>query len=364
MAAIETTAFLGYSRPNNNLEIYMPNLGLEFMPHFGDEPGGPARGFGNYYEEVTTHQHTYTVLGPLSEEADFEQHDIPSEESVLNGEQIESEEEVYALQEIELAIRDVSELDYIDHRRSPTGLHCMDYSMEEPGIQLPGGELWTRAANAIMNPDYNVSSLPALIGDLSHEITADGVRTFTHNKCAAAANFLPGLSTNVEYMGEAREFVQPILVDLDLTYSDTARDIDTAILTGGWRARGLGQISGEQATEIAVQSGLPFEELDKSGRIIAGGLGIFTTTNRFNNLKFRENHQTSDGKQIGLYSVTLGAYRDMLAAQGKQEIEIARSVMGAALFTHGLARYLGGDYLRARVVAPKDNDKLHIWQSQ
>lgn len=355
----------------------MRSYGMEFSPNLDSgKDASKTGGYGNYYEEVTTHQHAYTVLNAISEKEDFDfPDDLSTDDSVLSAieEEIESEQTIRdSVENIELVVEDAVDLDYIDHRRTPTGIHCMDYCMDAPGIQLPGGELWTRVANKLMHPTAGIQSLPEVIQEVSQQIQADGVVSPVHNHCAAAANIVPALAINERYMGQARdEFTVPILKDLDLAYSKTDQDIDAAILVGARQAeRGKHLLEdldpdNEDGTKLAISMGLPYEELDKSGRIVAGGLAIFTTTNRFNNQLFGHNHKTvvkDEDKEVRLYAVTLGAYRDSLAARGLKELKIAREIMGAALFTHGLAAHLGGDYLRARVVAPMDNARLSIWQ--
>lgn len=339
----------------------MSAFGPEQDPRMDIAHASHAGGYGKYYEDITVAQHAYTVLGRISEESDFMTPDYVTEDDVMVQRlDVPSEQACFdAVEEVELAVRDAVELDYIDFKRTPNGIHCMDYCIDEAGIQLPGGELWVRVFRMLMDPSSYVRDIREAINIAVNEMRDEGIKSFVHNGCAAAKNLLPALTTNLDSMSEAREFVIPMLNDLDLVYSGTERDIDTAIFVGGRRAE-IGyrlwadlKPENEDGTKLAIELGLPHEELDKSGKIVAGGLAIFTTSNRFNNQLFRQNHQTGDGKEVGLYAVTAGAQRDMLVARREKEEVIARTIQDTLLLTHGLARYLGGDYLRARVIAPK-----------
>jgi hypothetical protein len=279
----------------------------------------------------------YSVLGP----PEFEEFDpdSDSEESIVEA--IHKE-----------AFEDVNNPKYIDYRQ-PSGYHCMDYDATQPGVQLPGGFTETVLFANYINPGRDARPMSEEYSRVTSEMLEWGITSFHHNKCAAAKHKRDALGENFVHEVEAREFTYAVLDELDLTSPRTDRNIQEAIFTGAEAASDVSlwdvDFEREKGTEISKNLGAPYEVLDKSGRSVPVGLRIDTSPHLFNAALFRREH-AHGGLELGVYSVTLGAFRDELLRIGVKKKAVARMVMAAALFTHGLAKHVGDEYLRAAVV--------------
>ena len=253
------------------------------------------------------------------------------------------------------AFLDADEPTYID-TRPPNGIHCMDDNVTDPGIQLPGGLLETSIVSQYMDPKVR---RPLPLRKIYKRKVADIVFLdpnilWVHGLVCAAGTFKrDALMATAENPSDALEFTGTVMEAMKVDVSE--RFINEAGYVGGERAdnASLWNASFNTGLQIARRNAnVKYEEFGKL-HIIAG-LRIDTTPHRFNNALFREEHE-AHGQQVGVLSVTLGAFKKYLEDIRFSEAHIAKELTHTSLFTFGLAKAKAHNNLRAGIVVPLKN---------
>ena len=319
----------------------MSTFGPEYRPKLTTES-----------DELPRRLLSYDVLGTpvLEPDFDFEGPYDADEDSQEN-----------ALFEVNVAkaFEDIVMGRYIE-TRSERGIHCMDYDMAAPGVQLPGGltETYIFCRFISQKPEDALplrQAYPATLQEIPTTIS------WHHNQCAAARFKREALRENSVRFNDTREFTLQVLDALGLLTDRTEGEVEQAIWIGAERADNPVfwniDATREEGTKLARELGAPYETLIKTGKSVPAGLRIDATPYLFNSKLFRQEHTTEDGTELGVYNVSLGALRDAYRRVGVKDRAITRIIMGATLFTHGLAMHLGGEYLRAAIVLDPHNTR-------
>lgn len=244
----------------------------------------------------------------------------------------------------EAAITNVTKPNYVAQPTIET--HCMDDGFEGAACQLPGGLLITEIAGDYMDPDAGVLALDQMADIKTDSILKRGRPVIVHGDTkhgegGCAANSL--LRNALVYNALHEEIIVPQawkrmeIMGLD-SYLQKG-DIRQAIYTGRRRAEDADLWRGIDAAtvvQVACASGAEYEEFDREHNIACSRTDV--SENVFNNGAFRVEHQTDGGEPMGVFSITLGAYKDQLLEDGFEEPEIAKKLMHTILFSLGILK--------------------------
>lgn len=222
--------------------------------------------------------------------------------------------------------------------------HCMDDRFEGYACQLPGNRAITEIAGDYMNPTVEARPLSELVATKVSELVEKQRVPYFHGDehkgkagCAANANLRAVLAYNDEY-SELVASLAYTRLRMNGIDSLEHEDIISAIKAGAERAAddSLWDVTPEQVVDIAEQCGAEVE-IFKGDHNVAGSREDISK-NTFNNGLFRNEHNSDDGKSLGLLSITYGAYINQLKEDGFSKAEIADKMMHACLFTVGILK--------------------------
>ena len=251
--------------------------------------------------------------------------------------------------EEEAYFEDADEPEYIDNRL-PRGIHCMDDRISLPGIQLPGGIIENNAISRLMTsrrPGEDIQTIEEIYKSTTEEALKHGFMIWEHGDvCAAMAMRQKALEKTAEHEGAAYDFTHEILLRLRRKFSP--EDIYRSIAVGyeSSQTKKIWNMGFRRSLEVAREHPeVNYEEFAAPHQL--AGLRFDLTGNLFNNAKFRKDHNG-----FGLLSVTLGAWGDELEKLGFDDRRVTRELTHTTLFTFGLAKTIGHQYLRAGIVVP------------
>src|SRR3990167_8408598 len=241
---------------------------------------------------------------------------------------------------------------YIDTRPSK-GVHCMDDRVRLPGVQLPGGVIENFVAGQLMRPSVPGTKPITVGGDYQQFSTTGAFRpgeVWVHGEsCAAAELKRQALIETANHDSDAFEFTGTILEHMNRRFDRL--DITRPIFVGYEKSQDsrVWDMRHENGWELVSASRDVGKENFVTPHRVAG-LRVDLTGNLFNSARFKDDH---DG--CGVLSVTLGAWKDKLAEMGYDERTITRELIQSALFTYGVAKAAGHQYLRAGIVVPESD---------
>ncbi|MBA3757563.1 hypothetical protein H0X09_01745 [Candidatus Saccharibacteria bacterium] len=240
---------------------------------------------------------------------------------------------------------------YTDQRLS-TGTHCMDDNVQRAGMQLPGGLLETWSASRML--DYRMKPMPKseLYARGLYHLQRSDEAVWVHGKtCAAAAGMRDALLATAAHSTDALEFTGLAFEALKVNFRQN--EAEHAILVGHTRSgkEELWDLDHDEGLNFAKsQSGVKYEEFNPRHKAAGIRIDVTREGNLFNNALFRQNHVTQGGEEVGLLSVTLSAYRNYLYDQGLRGKYLSRELTHTALFTFGMAKVAGHDYIPAALI--------------
>lgn len=235
------------------------------------------------------------------------------------------------------AFDDCASSKYIDTRPS-TGIHCMDDRNLLPGIQLPGGLFETQIASRLIDHTWPRQSVSVYYDRISRDFNCRGEPLWVHAGCAAMSGKRKGLEAVYTHCDSAFEFTGNIMEEMKLPFDEdyvkTATLEANIVATKAWPW----DLAAEESLEFCKrQRGVNYEEF--AGGHKAAGMAIITSPERFNNRRFMYDNQ------IGLFVVTMGAYKEYLRSVGFGGDRLSNEIVHASLFTFGMAKVAGHDYL-------------------
>lgn len=227
--------------------------------------------------------------------------------------------------------------------------HCMDDRVTKLGLQLPGGLFQTRLASHLMNADKPAIPVSDLSTRIAHTLQGKGLLSFAHGGCGAGTFKRIGLLEIAYNEGAAADFTYEVMENLKVSCKDN--EVIKAITCAGERASDAALWDWDFNQELKYvqgQPGIAYEEFPTGHR--AAGLRVDTSGYLFDNGQFRKDHSI-DGEEVGLLSVSLGAYRDLMLKDETPADRIRQELTHAALFTYGMAKALGHPYMPAAIIS-------------
>lgn len=254
--------------------------------------------------------------------------------------------------------KDVAKREYV--AEATREIHCMDDRFRGSGCQLPGGLLIVEMASDFMNPEAEILAWDEMVRHKTEMLVQKGRPVILHGDtthgqggCAANAFQCETLIYNAdpEHKDLVLDLAWSRLQMMELDRLLQKGDVRQAIDTGGYRAKDKGlwrNIAADQVVRIALDSGAEYEEFEGSHNVACSRTDL--SENGFNSGAFRSSHMADDGEPLGVFSITLGAYKNQLIEDGFEVSEVAKKLMHTVLFSIGLLKIATKDDFQDIVV--------------